>query len=84
MKNEEPFKTIEEAYLSIYEDHGMHDLAKQDPREAFPHKDDMEDFENETEEDLYDDENKLLYGDEESEEDCGCGGDDEEECTCEE
>lgn len=71
MKNK--FKTLEETYLSIYED--IHDLAKQDPREAFPHEDDMNEFENETEEDLYKDE---------KEEECPCGGDKEEGCSCDE
>jgi hypothetical protein len=68
-------KNLQEAYSSIYED--IHDLAKQDPRETFPHKDDMDDFENETEDDLYKDE-------EDSEEECPCGGEDEEHCNCKE
>jgi len=74
------YKTLEEAYMSIYED--IHDLAKQDPREAYPHKDDMEEFENESEEDLY---NK---DEDESDDDdgCSCGGNDEENegCSCDE
>jgi hypothetical protein len=64
-------KHLQEAYNSIYEN--IRDLAKQDPREAFPHIDDMDGFENETEEDLYKDEN---------EEECPCGGDDDEGCSC--
>jgi hypothetical protein len=70
---------LEEAYTSIYEN--MHDLAKQDPREAYPHKDDMEEFEKETEGDLYRDETKE---EEENKTDdkCSCDGENKEECNC--
>ena len=71
MKDE--FKTLTEAYKSIYEN--VHDLAKQDPREAYPHKDDMKRFEDETEEDLYDDE------EENEDADCPCRGD-VSKCNC--
>lgn len=40
-------------------------------------KNDMDDFENETEEDLYDDHD-------DDDEECSCGGDNHEECSCEE
>jgi hypothetical protein len=71
------FQTIEEAYMSIYKE-DIHDLAKQDPREAYPEKDDMEEFEKETESDLYRDETK----EKKTEDECPCGGEDKEECNC--
>ncbi len=72
------FQTLEETYMSIYKE-DIHDLAKQDPREAYPHHDDMEEFEKETESDLYRDETE----DKKEEEDkCPCGGEDKEECSC--
>lgn len=73
------FQTLEETYMSIYKEN-IHDLAKQDPREAYPHKDDMEEFEKETEGDLYRDETKEEESKEEDK--CPCGEKSEEECSC--
>jgi hypothetical protein len=70
--NNNQYKTLEETYLSIYEN--INDLAKQDPREAFPHRDDMREFENEKEEDLYKDEKEEGCSCDEEEEGCSCDG----------